>query len=165
VSRPEGRPYQPSAEERAWIVRELATDPRRTERMLLSLLKARHDRAEAKERERRDADAAGVTLAAWRQAKGERRRAEREAMYQRDLDRARWAVGLGVDPLADSDWETVRHAWREWTSRDGNAGARMDKAEWLAESRMGRDRFDAALRRHGVRDVRHLPATLKREGT
>lgn len=70
----------------------------------------------------------------------------------------------GHDDGIDQDWSAIRDAFRRWTAREGNHGQRMNKDEWLAETRMGRDRFDAALRRHAVRDVRRLEATFRAEG-
>lgn len=71
--------------------------------------------------------------------------------------------GDGPTPV-DSDWDAIASAFWSWTDRPGNAGANPPKDEMIAEAGMGRERFDAALRRHAVPDARRLAAHLRAKG-
>ena len=60
----------------------------------------------------------------------------------------------------DDDWLAICVAVEQWREREPNRGERMPKDEALAESGLSRDRFDRALRWHGVTDARRLVAKV-----
>jgi hypothetical protein len=83
--------------------------------------------------------------------------------YDRRMATTRVREIMGaVEPERDRDWEDIRSAWSRWMGREGNRDLRPPKDELMAEAAIGRDRFDAALRRHDVNDYRYLRAALAR---
>jgi hypothetical protein len=126
-----------------------------------SIIQAREQRAaEATEDARRAAEL-GITTAVYRRAKAAAAVAARHAELQRQLEVASAALADGPD---DTDWTAVQRAYAAWLEEHGRHAGEPSKGELLSRSRMARDRFDAALRRHDVKDVRRLGAALRARG-
>ena len=148
--------WHPTREEREWIARERARDPKLTEALLRSQLEARHHRIEREARERAEAAEARTTVEALRWA---RRQLRQEAA----LDRARAAVREVVEP-ADPEWDLIVAAFKRWTGLEKNADKRMTLADMTEEADLGRDKVVRVCRRHGVNDFRLLGARLRELG-
>lgn len=124
----------------AWGVREL--------------LRRRNDEARRRVAEQAEADSAGTTVSALREAKAERREAESQAQAARDREAARRAVGqpeLGVirRPPGRPGWTaaTFHATYREARDRAGGVLA-PDKAI-ASEFGFGLQWFSRLVRRYG----------------